>query len=439
MNEWPGGFEWGVATSAYQIEGAVAADGRTPSVWDTFSRRDGSTVDGATGDEACAFYRRWQGDLDLAAGLGVRVFRFSVSWPRVIPAADGRANTAGLDFYDRVVDGLLARDISPVVALFHWDMPQWLQDEGGWSRREIVDRFADYAAVVADRVGDRVGGWVTINEPFEHFVLGHVTGEHAPGLRLPMDESFAVAHNLLLAHGTAVQALRAASGKPVMTVNSYAPARPYSDAEADRGMTSLYDLLQNRLFTAPILLGRYPDEVLPLVTPFVANGDLDVIAEPVDRWGVNYYSINAVRATDGDVPMEVLAPHGYPRTASDWAVSPDGLRETLLRLRDTYGERLPPLVVSENGCAYDDTVEDDGRCADPERIAFLAKHLDAVRAALDAGVHVRGFHVWSLLDNFEWAEGYTKRFGLVHVDYTTQRRTLKDSYYWYQNLVRANR
>jgi beta-glucosidase len=427
MTGFPPGFEWGVATSAYQIEGAAGEDGRTPSVWDTFSN--------AAGEVACDHYHRFAEDVALMAGLGIDTYRLSVSWSRVVPDSSGKPNPAGLDFYDRLLDSLADKDITPAVNLFHWDLPQWVQDEGGWQHRDTVALFTEYAAIVAERLGDRVGTWSTINEMFEHFALGHVTGEHAPGLTLPLDRAAGVAHHLLLASGQAAQVLRE-HGR-LMGITSYAPARPYT--EADDGVAALYDVLQNRLFTDPVLLGRYPVELEPLMAPFVRDGDLAVINTPPDLWGVNYYTINAVRALDGDVPLEVVPPQGFPLTACGWAVAPEGLTETLTTLHERYGEHLPPLVVTENGCAYDDVVDADGRCADPERVAFLAAHLDAVRAALAAGVDVRGYHVWSLLDNFEWAEGYTKRFGLVHVDYATQRRTPKASFDWYRDQIAASR
>jgi beta-glucosidase len=434
----PRDFVWGVAASAYQIEGAVAEGGRVPSVWDTFSHRAGAVADGQTGDVACDHFHQWREDVALMADLGVDAYRLSVAWPRVIDAS-GAPNPAGLDFYDRLLDALGERGITPVVNLFHWDLPQWLQDRGGWRQRDTAYRFAEYAAVVAARLGDRVGAWAAINEMFEHFVLGHVVGEHAPGLRLALTEAGPVAHHLLLAHGSAVAALRSAGPTPIMAINSYAPARPVTDSPADVAAAAFYDTMQNRLFTDPLLLGTYPEEALPLVEPAIRDGDMALIAGPVDLWGVNYYTVNAVRAIDGDIPLEVVPPEGLPVTAFGWAVAPDGLTEVLLGLRERYGDRLPPLVVTENGCAVDDVVDGAGRCDDPARVSFLAAHLDAVRVALDAGVDVRGFYVWSLLDNFEWAEGYTKRFGLVHVDYSTRRRTPKTSFGWLREQIRASR
>jgi len=430
MDGLPAGFVWGVATSAQQIEGAA---GRGTSVWDTFTRRPGVIVDGSNGDVACDHYHRWAEDLALLSDLGVGAYRMSVAWPRVQPSGPA-VSTAGLDFYDRLIDGLIARDIKPVVNLFHWDLPQWVQDAGGWQSRETVDRFAAYTSVVAERLGDRVATWSTMNEMFEHFVLGHVTGEHAPGLTLPLDTAFAVAHHLLLAHGRGVQALRAAGATNVMLINSFAPSRPASDSEADQNAAGLYDILQNRLFTDPVLIGAYPDELAPLIAGTVRDGDLAAIASPIDTLGVNYYSINAIRALDGPVPLEAVAPAGFPTTAFGWAVAPEGLTEALVDLHQRYGSGLPPLVVTENGCAYDDQLR-DGRCDDPERIAYLDAHIRAVRDAVAAGVDVRGYYVWSLYDNFEWAQGYTKRFGLAYLDYPTQRRIPKASFAWYRDMI----
>jgi beta-glucosidase len=434
----PRDFVWGVATSAYQIEGAVDEGGRVASIWDTFSHRPGAIADGQTGDVASDHYHRWREDVALMADLGVDAYRLSISWPRVINAS-GTPNSAGLDFYDRLLDALVEREITPVVNLFHWDLPQWLQDRGGWLQRDTAHRFAEYASVVAARLGDRVGVWAAINEMFEHFILGHVVGEHAPGLQLPPAEAGPVAHHLLLAHGSAVATLRSAGPTPIMAINSYAPARPLSDSPADAAAAAFYDVMQNRLFTDPLLLGRYPEEALPLVEPVIRDGDMAVIASPVDLWGVNYYTVNGVRAVDGDIPLEVLPPAGLPVTAFGWAIAPDGLTEVLLQLQKRYGDQLPPVVISENGCAVDDVVDAEGKCDDHERVSFLAAHLDAMQTALDAGVDVRGFYAWSLLDNYEWAAGYTKRFGLVHVDYDTQRRTPKTSYGWLRDQIRQSR
>ncbi|MGH3714026.1 MAG: GH1 family beta-glucosidase [Micromonosporaceae bacterium] len=429
------GFLWGVATSAYQIEGATSEDGRTPSIWDTFCERPGAIEGGASGETACDHYHRVGADLDLIAGLGVGAYRFSTSWSRIQPYASGEVNPRGLDFYDRLVDGLAARGLAPVLTAYHWDLPQWAQDAGGWQQRDTASRFADYVGVLADRLGDRVGIWITLNEPFEHTVFGHLFGSHAPGLELPLDQVMTVAHHQLLGHGLAVAALRTRTSRPVMLVNSYAPAWPGSSSSEDQAAAGLYDAIQNQLFTDPVLRGAYPETLAPLLEGAVADGDLEVISAPIDALGVNYYSVNTIHAADGPVPIRAEPAPDRPRTGFDWAIVPEGLTETLTTLRDRYADALPPVYLSENGCSYPDELV-DGRCDDPERIAYLDAHLTALRVAMDAGVDVRGYFVWSLLDNFEWAAGYGQRFGLVHVDYPTQRRTPKQSYRWFRQVVR---
>ncbi|MEU5944483.1 GH1 family beta-glucosidase [Micromonospora sp. NPDC047465] len=435
MPEFPAGFRWGVSTSAYQIEGGVGEDGRGPSIWDTFAHDPGRIADGSTGDVACDHYHRHAEDVALLAGLGVSAYRFSVAWPRVRPTGDGPVNAAGLDFYDRLVDDLLAHDIDPVATLFHWDLPQPLEDAGGWLARDTAHRFAEYADATAARLGDRVKLWITLNEPFIHMSLGHATGEHAPGRTLLFD-AFPVAHHQLLGHGLAVAALRARTTSPVAIANNYSPVRPAGDSDADRAAGAAYEALHNRLFTDPLLGRGYPvglgfDETV------VRDGDLAVVAAPIDVLGVNYYNPTGVRAPDegSPLPFELVPLDGYPRTAFDWPVAPDGLRELLGWLHRTYGDDLPPIQVTESGCAYDDVPDAHGRVHDPERIAYLDGHLRAVRAAMDEGVDVTGYFVWSLLDNWEWAEGFTKRFGLVHVDFDTQARTPKSSYAWFRDLI----
>ncbi|MEV4483434.1 GH1 family beta-glucosidase [Micromonospora coxensis] len=429
----PTGFRWGVSTSAYQIEGGADADGRGPSIWDTFAHTPGRIADGSTGDVACDHYHRHAEDVALMAGLGVSAYRFSLSWPRVQPGGAGPANPAGLDFYDRLVDDLLAAGIDPVATLFHWDLPQPLEDAGGWLHRDTAARFAEYADLVAARLGDRVKLWITLNEPFIHMSLGHGTGVHAPG-RFLLFDAFPVAHHQLLAHGLAVSALRARSSSPVAIANNYSPVVPQGDTDADRAAALAYDALHNRLFTDPLLGLGYPPGIEPAG---VRDGDLDVIAAPLDVLGVNYYNPTGIRAAEEDAPLpfELVPLEGYPRTAFDWPVVPDGLRDLLTGLKERYGDRLPPIQVTESGCAYDDAPDATGRVHDPERIAYLDGHLRAVHQAIDAGVDVTGYFVWSLLDNWEWAEGFTKRFGLVHVDFATQARTPKSSYAWYRDLV----
>jgi beta-glucosidase len=433
--DFPAGFTWGVATSSYQIEGAVDADGRGPSIWDTFSHQPGRIADGRTGDVACDHYHRYAEDVDLMAGLGLTAYRFSIAWPRIQADGTGPANPRGLDFYDRLVDTLLERGIDPVATLYHWDLPQALEDTGGWLHRDTAGRFADYAALTAARLGDRVRMWITLNEPFVVTTLGYATGQHAPGRALLLD-ALPTAHHLLLGHGLAVAALRAHTASPVAVTNNYSPAWSRGDTEADAAAVAAYDALHNRLYTDPVLGRGYPEQV-PLHPDLVHDGDLATIAAPIDALGVNYYNPVGVRAPagPGPLPFELVPLDGYPRTAFDWPVVPDGLYELLTTLRDRYGDTLPPLHVTENGCAYHDVVGPDGRCDDPDRIAYLDGHLRAVRRAIADGVDVRGYFLWSLLDNFEWAEGFTKRFGLVHVDFDTQVRTPKTSYGWYRDLI----
>ncbi|MGK5672951.1 GH1 family beta-glucosidase [Micromonospora sp. URMC 106] len=435
MPEFPAGFRWGVSTSAYQIEGGTDADGRGPSIWDTFAHAPGRIADGSTGDVACDHYHRHAEDVALLAGLGVSAYRFSIAWPRVRPTGDGPVNAAGLDFYDRLVDDLLAHGVDPVATLFHWDLPQPLEDAGGWLNRDTAHRFAEYADATAARLGDRVKLWITLNEPFIHMSLGHATGEHAPGRTLLFD-AFPVAHHQLLGHGLAVAALRARGTSPVAIANNYSPVRLAGDTDADRAAGAAYEALHNRLFTDPLLGRGYPAG-LGFDEAVVRAGDLDLVAAPIDVLGVNYYNPTGVRApAEGSpLPFELVPLEGYPRTAFDWPVAPDGLRELLGWLRRTYGDDLPPIQVTESGCAYDDVPDADGRVHDPERVAYLDGHLRAVRAAIDDGVDVTGYFVWSLLDNWEWAEGFTKRFGLVHVDFDTQTRTPKSSYAWFRDLI----
>ncbi|WP_431727582.1 GH1 family beta-glucosidase [Verrucosispora sp. TAA-831] len=439
MPDFPTGFRWGVSTSAYQIEGAADVDGRGPSIWDTFAHSPGRILDGSTGDVACDHYHRYAEDVALMADLGVGAYRFSVAWPRVLPTGTGPVNAAGLDFYERLVDELLGHGIDPVATLFHWDLPQPLQDAGGWLHRDTAHRFAEYADAVSARLGDRVKLWITLNEPFIHMSLGHGTGEHAPGEALLFD-AFPVAHHQLLGHGLAVAALRARSSSPVAIANNYSPVRVLGDDPADAAAGYAYDALHNRLFTDPLLGRGYPTE-LGFDTGVVRDGDLDVIAAPLDVLGVNYYNPTGVRAPEegSPLPFTLVPLTGYPRTAFDWPVAPDGLHDLLGWLHRQYGPDLPPIQITESGCAYDDTPDADGRVPDPDRIAYLDGHLRAVHAAMADGVDVTGYFVWSLLDNWEWAEGFTKRFGLVHVDFATGARTPKSSYTWLREVIAAAR
>lgn len=443
MPRFPAGFHWGVATSAYQIEGAVSEGGRGESIWDTFARQPGAIRDGHTGAVATDHYHRWEQDVALMADLGVTAYRFSIAWPRIQPDGKGPANPAGLDFYSRLTDGLLARGITPVPTLYHWDLPQSLEDEGGWMARQTAERFAEYAGLAADRLADRLGLWITLNEPYVVTALGYALGIHAPGKALMLD-ALPTAHHQLLGHGLATAALRAAGAQQVMITNNYAPAWPATDSEADLAATSAYDILQNRMFTDPVLLGRYPD-----LTAFgvgsdglscVRDGDLAVISAPIDGVGVNYYSPTRLSALpDSPLPFQMEPIPGYPVTAFGWPVVPAGLTELLALLRDRYGAALPPLYITENGCSQRDQLAADGTVDDQARIDYLDGHIRAVHDAIAAGVDVRGYFEWTLTDNFEWGEGYHQRFGLVHVDHETQQRTPKASFAWYRDLIAAQR
>jgi beta-glucosidase len=438
------GFRWGVATAAYQIEGAVAEDGRGVSVWDTFCHEPGRVRDGHTGDVACDHYHRWPEDLSLLAGLGVDAYRFSIAWPRVQPDGRGPANPKGLDFYERLVDGLLERGITPFPTLFHWDLPQKLEDAGGWLARDTAHRFADYAALVAERLADRVDAWITLNEPVVVTAYGYAFGVYAPGRALLLD-ALPTAHHQLLGHGLAVGALREQGARQVGLTNHYSPAWAQDESSAaDQRAAAAFDLFMNRLFTDPVLHARYPDlSVLggPDPASYVRDGDLVTIAAPIDFLGVNYYQPTRLRApAPGDpLPFEIVPIEEHPTTGMGWPVVPSGLLSLLRTLDEHHSTSLPPIYITENGCSYDDRPDPSGAVDDPARIAFLGDHVDAVHRAVDEGIDVRGYFVWSLMDNFEWSEGYHPRFGLVHVDYETQRRTPKSSYAWYRDLIGRSR
>ncbi|WP_223188190.1 GH1 family beta-glucosidase [Streptomyces sp. TRM68416] len=424
----PDGFLWGVSTSAHQIEGA--AELREPSVWDVFTGLEGRVKDGSTAAVACDHYHRYREDVGLLAELGVSAYRFSVSWPRVRSAG-------GLDFYDRLVDELCAAGVRPVPTLFHWDLPVGLD----WLDRDTAARFAEYVSVVADRLGDRVKKWITINEPAEHTLFGHALGAHAPGEQLMFD-ALPAAHHQLLAHGLAVQALRAAGAGDVGIANSHGPTWAASRGAADVEAADFYDLLLNRMFADPVLLGEYPSGIGELMPGDVA-ADLKVIGEPLDFYGINYYAPTKVGAPQGtdiefggmtipaELPFSVREIEDVPVTDFGWPVVPEALTELLTGFRERYGDRLPPIVITENGCSYEGV-------DDQARITYLDGHIRALHRATEAGVDVRGYFVWSLLDNFEWAEGYAQRFGLVHVDFSSSlERTPKASYHWFREQLRA--
>ena len=424
----PRNFVWGVATSAYQVEGAAHEDGRGDSIWDEFCRRPGAIKDGSSGEHACDHYHRVDEDIGLIANLGANAYRFSVAWPRVQPLGAGEWNERGFDFYDRLVDGLLERGIAPFLTLYHWDLPQALQESGGWMHRDTVGRFVDYAAEVARRFGSRVASIATHNEPWVVAILGHEVGIFAPGLK-SQKAAMQVAHHLLLSHGLSLQAVRAQRcTTPLGIVLNQAPIHAASDAPEDVARARLDDGLTIRWYMDALLRGSYPEDVLEFLgedAPQVAPGDMAAIRQPLDFLGVNYYSRNVSGTGTSLGPVE----SGKEVTDMGWEVYPGGLTELLLRLDADY--RLPPLYITENGAAYRDRLV-DGRVADADRVRYLHRHIAALADALEAGVDVRGYFVWSLLDNFEWADGYSKRFGLFFVDYATQRRTPKDSALWYR-------
>ncbi|MEJ7799290.1 MAG: GH1 family beta-glucosidase [Ilumatobacter sp.] len=445
--DFPSDFVWGAATAAYQIEGAAHIDGRGPSVWDQFSHTPGKVAHGHTGDVACDHYHRVAADVKLMADLGLDSYRFSISWPRVMPDGRTRKNPAGIAWYHRLVDLLLEHGIAPCPTLFHWDLPLGLEEFGGFRNRDAASWFADYAALMAQELGDRVTMWSTFNEPWCYAYLGHAAGIHAPGLT-DSRAAVTVAHHQLLAHGLATEAMRAerhglAIGIVINPTNVVAEGSPTADADEMR----MIDGIHNRWWFDALLRGEYPDDVMHRydhLAEAVRDGDDGIIAQPIEWIGINYYSDQLVRGT-ADRTTEALAQ--YPtvvgttdaatrevHTDMGWPITPDGLTELLVRLDRDY-PNLPPLYITENGCAYDDGVI-DGRCADPRRIEYLDLHLRAVRDAIDEGIDVRGYFQWSLLDNFEWALGYDKRFGLVHVDFDTLERTPKDSARWYADVIR---
>ena len=450
-------FVWGSATASYQIEGAATEDGRGPSIWDTFSHTPGRTLNGDTGDVADDHYHRWAEDLEHIAALGLDAYRFSIAWPRVQPGGSGAFNQAGLDFYSRLVDRLLELGVRPVATMYHWDLPQELEDAGGWPVRETALRFQDYAAGIVGALGDRVHTWTTLNEPWCAAYLGYASGVHAPGRTEPA-AALAAVHHLNLAHGLAGRVVREAAPAAELSVTlNLHVSRPASESDADRDAVRRIDALGNRAFLGPMLDGAYPADLLAdtaSVTDwsFVHEGDEKVAAQPLDVLGVNYYTTNLVRAWDGVSPRSDADGHGSSahspwvaaddvdflpqpgqHTAMGWNIDPTGMTELLLRLKGEYPGQ--PLMITENGAAFDDVVSPDGAVHDANRVDYLHRHIDAVGEAIDQGADVRGYFVWSLLDNFEWSFGYDRRFGIIRVDYDTQERLWKDSAHWYQRLV----
>jgi beta-glucosidase len=434
----PSDFIWGAATASYQIEGAAFEDGRGESVWDRFSATPGKVRGGDSGAVACDFYHRYRDDIRLMRELGLDAFRFSIAWPRIIPDGRGAVNAAGLDFYDRLVDELLANDIEPFATLFHWDTPQPLEDAGGWPVRATAEAFVEYAEAVVGRLGDRVRHWMTHNEPWVHAWIGHAWGEHAPG-RTSESDAVAAAHHLLLSHGWATEAIRrAAPDAQVGIVLNLAHAYPASDSPEDEAAAWRVDGEGNRWFLDPIFRGSYPADLLDrneLLAPVVQDGDLETIAAPIDFLGVNNYFRFVVGAGPNG-PQFVANPEAQ-HTDMGWEVHPDGLYKLLVRVANDYAP--PAIYVTENGAAFGDVRVHDGAVHDPERTAYLETYIDAVGRAAAEGAPVKGYFVWSFLDNFEWGHGYSKRFGIVYIDYPTLERVPKDSFYWYRDLIAANR
>ncbi|HET8988913.1 MAG TPA: GH1 family beta-glucosidase [Humibacillus sp.] len=457
----PRDFRWGAATAAYQIEGGVHEGGRGPSIWDTFSHTPGRTAGGETGDVAVDHFHRWRDDIGLMADLGLQSYRFSIAWPRIQPSGRGPVNQEGLDFYSGLVDGLLENGIRPVPTLYHWDLPQPLEDAGGWPERDTAFRFADYAGLVAEQLGDRIPLWLTLNEPWCSAYLGYAAGVHAPGRTEPA-AAMAAVHHLNLARGLGAKAIRAAAGDDAgigAALNFHVPRPADPSDPRDLDAVRTVDALANRAFLQPMMEGNYPDDLISDVASvtdfgFVRDGDLDALTTPLTTLGVNYYASCVVRHYDGSAPRATADGHGDgaspwigadhvefpptapPHTAMGWNIDPAGFTELLVGLSRRYPDL--PLLITENGAAFHDRVDPDGRVRDTERTDYLRHHLGAVADALDAGADVRGYLVWSLLDNFEWAWGYDRRFGIVRVDYDTQQRTVKDSGRFFASVIAAH-
>ncbi len=433
-------FRWGVATAAYQIEGAVNEDGRGPSIWDTFSHSPGRTFNRDNGDVSCDHYHQFRQDIQLMAQLGIPGYRFSVSWPRIFPTGKGKVNSRGIDFYDRLVDTLLQANIHPLITLYHWDLPESLQEKGGWMNRDTAYYVRDYAQTLGEHLADRARNWITHNEPWVVSVAGHLQRCHAPGLKR-LDKVRVVAHHLLLSHGLTVEAFRASGyGQIGITLNLH-PVYSASDQEQDLEAQRLHDVFQNRWFLDPVIRGTYPvalDQILPPISDTeVKDGDLAIISQPLDFLGVNYYAPHKVFYDPAQLDKaSLLIREDEPVTAMGWPINAHALTDLLVGIHQDYGPI--PLLITENGAAYDDVLE-AGQVHDTLRQQYLLSHWQAVRDALALGIPVEGYYLWSLLDNFEWALGYSKRFGIIYVDYLTQRRTIKDSGLLYRNLIQEFR
>lgn len=438
----PEGFLWGVATASYQIEGSWDKDGKGVSIWDTFSHTQGKIVDGSTGDVACDHYRRWREDIALMKELNVKAYRFSIAWTRIIPQGAGSVNPKGLDFYDRLVDGLLEAGIKPFATLYHWDLPQALQDIGGWANRDVAYYFTDYAAAVAHRLGDRVKHWMTHNEPWVVSWVGYGWGHHAPGIKNPK-VALQVAHHLLLSHGLAVDVLRDLGDEETQIgiVLNLSPVHLATESDEDKAAAKRNDGFHNRWFLDPIFTGSYPSDMwewFGQLVPEVKPGDMAIISRKIDFLGVNYYTRSVVKhdPKGGLLQLSGVRIEGSEYTEMGWEVYPDGLYELLIRLHRDY--KVPAIYITENGAAFKDEVTDDGKVHDERRLNYLREHFLRAHRAIQEGVPLKGYFVWSLIDNFEWAYGYTKRFGIVYVDYTTQKRIVKDSGWWYKQVITEN-
>ncbi|WP_279394169.1 GH1 family beta-glucosidase [Rhodococcus sp. ARC_M6] len=450
--EFPSSFLWGTATAAYQIEGAVAEDGRGRSIWDDFCERPGAIIGGETGVVAADHYHRWESDVDLMTTLGLDAYRLSLSWSRILPTGTGQVNVKGLDFYDRMIDRLCDAGITPAVTLYHWDLPSALQEQGGWMNRDTAFRLGEYAQIVGEKFADRVGMWMPLNEPVVHTLYGHALGVHAPGLALGF-EAFQAAHHQLLGHGLAVNALRSAGCSNIGIASNHAPVRAASESPEDVVAADIYDHVVNWMFADPVLVGKYPADEFAQLLSGPIDEDLKIIAAPLDWYGINYYEPTMIAApVEGEgtagvleidlppgLPFAPVAITGYPTTDFGWPIIPEGLGEILRTFQSRFGDALPPIYITESGCSFHDAPNEAGEVHDPARIDYHDAHLRSLRSAMDDGVDVQGYFVWSMLDNFEWAAGYKERFGLVHVDFDTQKRTPKDSFEWYRALISAHK
>ena len=437
----PDGFVWGAATASYQIEGAVREDGRGPSIWDDFSHTPGKVVHGETGDIACDHYHRWRDDIGLMRDIALPNYRLSLSWPRILPEGTGRIESKGLDFYDRLIEGLLENGIEPWLTLHHWDLPSALYDQGGWVSRDTTGAFATFTDIVTRRYGDRVKHWITLNEPWCSAFLGYVTGIHAPGHR-NLKDGLQVMHHLLLAHGLAMPVIRAnvPDAQAGICLNP-APMYPYGDSQEDLDAAQREDGLRNRVWFDPLAGRGYPEDMVDLFRPIwpeIGQNDMTIVAAPTDFLGVNFYNPDYIEA-DNKPPLysRGVKPPNLPRTDMDWIIEPSGLTDIVTRINTDYGDVWKKQYIFENGASYDDRLE-HGAVDDRKRARYIHDHLVALHKAIDNGVPVDGYFVWSLMDNFEWAEGYSRRFGIIYVDYKTQERTIKRSGKWYAEVVSGN-